>query len=83
MDKMTDSTIQKKPKAINTLDDDIAKAEAKLKKLQDQKKLLTQKELEKNKKFVMDLIKAERLDHVASDIWKKVLPKIKELLISE
>lgn len=45
--------------------------------------MFAQKERGGIQKAVMDLIKAEHLDHVTPDIWKKALPKIKELLLAE
>ena len=79
---MNDEISTAKPaRKVKSLDDEIAAAAEKLRRLQDRQKEQQRKEREKNQKAVMDLIKMERLDIVQPDIWREAMPKIKALLI--
>ncbi len=81
---MNSETGATKPaKNVKTLDDEIAAAAEKLRKLQERQKEQQRKNREKNQKAVMNLIKTERLDTVSSDLWREAMPKIKMLLIKD
>lgn len=62
------------------LDDEIAKAEAKLKKLRDERIERDRKTRERNVKAVMDLLRAEGLDDVPAEHWKIRIGAVKAAL---
>jgi hypothetical protein len=79
---MTTEGKRQKPKAVSrTIDDEIAAAEERLRRLKDQKRDAEQKAREKNAKAVLELLRTERLDQVQASIWEKELPKIRALLL--
>lgn len=79
----SEKSTNKQSRKARTLDEEIAAAAEKLRKLQERQKEQQRKEREKNQKAVMELIKAERLDVVPSEQWSKVLPKIRALLTGD
>lgn len=58
----------------------IAEAERLLATLREQQRRESKESLEKNRKAILDLFKAERLDLIGVDEWKKAMPRIKSLL---
>ncbi|ABM44297.1 hypothetical protein N5D77_24500 [Comamonas thiooxydans] len=77
----SESSSTKPGRKAKSLDDEIAAAAEKLRKLQERQKEQQRKERERNQKAVMELIKTERLDAVPSDLWREAMPKIKALLV--
>ena len=67
------------PKAIS-IEDEIARATEKLRKLQEKQKEMQKRERERCQKAVFDFIKTEKLDSISIDVWTAVLPDIKRLL---
>ena len=67
------------PKAIS-IDDEIARATEKLRKLQEKQKEMQKRERERCQKAVFDFIKTEKLDGISVDVWTAALPDIKRLL---
>lgn len=78
---MLEKKIVRQRRNSRSLEEKIAAATDNLRKLQDRQKKLNKKEHEKNQKTVIELIKSERLDVVPANHWKKVMPKIRELLL--
>lgn len=76
-----ESSSNKPGRKAKSLDDEIAAAAEKLRKLQERQREQQRKERERNQKAVMEIIKTERLDAVPSEIWRDVMPKIKALLV--
>ena len=78
---MTPSEITEKqiPKVIS-IEDEIAKATEKLRKLQEKQKDMQKRERERCQKAVFDFIKTEKLDGISVDVWTAALPDIKRLL---
>lgn len=76
-------TTEKKPRgrrpALSTAEK-IADMEKQLAALRDLARREERENVEKNRKAIFDLFKSERLDVIAVDDWKKVMPKIKALL---
>ena len=66
-------------KAIS-IDDEIARATEKLRKLQEKQKEMQKRERERCQKAVFDFIKTEKLDGISVDLWTAALPDIKRLL---
>lgn len=66
-----------------SLDDEIAAAEEKVRRLREQKRVADIKAREKNVKAVLEMLKAEKLDVVSSDTWQRELPKIRTILIGK
>lgn len=58
----------------------IAEAEKLLATLREQQRRESKESLEKNRKSILDLLRAERLDLIGVDDWKKAMPRIKSLL---
>ena len=75
---MTSTDKSAKPK--KTIDDEIEAAVAKLKKLQETKRLQAAKDLEKNKRLIADLISKEKLDHIPFEKWQNGLNQLKQIL---
>lgn len=73
----------KPARKARTLEEEIARAEAKLRKLQELHREQQRKERERNQKAVLEIIKGERLDLIPADKWRDALPKIRALLIAE
>jgi hypothetical protein len=63
-----------------SIDEQIAETQKRLEALKEKKRLEERAALEKNRKAIGDLFKAERLDTVDVEVWRSVLPKVKELL---
>lgn len=79
---MTQDKIQEKPqRKAKTLEDEIAIAREKLKRLEEKQREQQKKWREKNQKAVLELIHAEKLDLVEAEKWKLSLPQIKSLLM--
>jgi hypothetical protein len=80
---MPDSTAQlPKPRQSRSLEDEIARQEAKLKKLQDNLKEKKRRESERNTRAISALLQAEHLDQVPVEIWQRHMTGIKELLLA-
>jgi hypothetical protein len=79
---MPDSTARApKPRKARSLEDEIARQEARLKKLQDNLKEKKRKDYERNAKAVAALLQAEHLDQEPVEKWQQHLPAIKALLL--
>jgi hypothetical protein len=63
-------------KIARTLQTKISEQRDKLKKLEEQFKDHQHREMEKNQKLVVEFIKAEKLDLISIDDWRKALPSI-------
>jgi hypothetical protein len=61
----------------------IAKAEKELVALREMQRREERENLEKNRKAILDLFKAERLDIVAIEDWKRVVPQLRALVGAE
>jgi len=78
---MTDTTPTNKGKKVQkSLDDEIAAAEERLKRLRQQKAEKERKELERNQKLIYAFLRAEKLDAVPIETWSKNLPQLRRLL---
>ncbi len=77
----SESTTNKLVRKVKTLDEEIAAQREKLRKLEERQREQQRREKEKNQKAVMELIKSERLDSIAADLWREAMPKIKALLV--
>lgn len=78
---MTDSGATRKIKAgPQSIEDEIAAAEERLRKLREKKREADIKAREKNTKAVLELLRNEKLDLVQSSVWESALPKIREAL---
>lgn len=67
----------RKPRSI---EDEIARTAAKLKKLQDQQREMIRRERERNHKAVLELLRAEGLDEIPAEQWKERLEAVKVAL---
>ena len=67
----------RKPRSI---EDEIARAAAKLKKLQDQQREMIRRDRERNHKAVLELLRAEGLDEIPAEQWKERLDAVKVAL---
>lgn len=70
-----------KPRQTRSLEDEIARQEARLKKLQDNLKEKKRKDYERNAKAISALLQAEHLDQEPVEKWQQHLPAIKALLL--
>lgn len=70
----------KAPRAPKSLDDEIARAAAKLKKLQDQKRAAERQALERNERAIFELLKADKLNEVPVEKWKAAIVTIRRTL---
>lgn len=78
---MTELNQPRKVKAgPRTIEDEIAAAEEKLRKLRERKREEDIKARERNTKAVLELLRNEKLDLVQSSVWESALPKIREAL---
>lgn len=78
---MPDSTKPtQQPRKGRNLEDEIARQEAKLKKLQDNLKQKKRREYERNARAISALLQAEHFDQVPIEIWQRHVPGIKALL---
>ena len=67
----------RKPRSI---EDEIARAAAKLRKLQDQQREMIRRDRERNHKAVLELLRAEGLDEIPAEQWKERLDAVKVAL---
>ncbi|KWI31998.1 hypothetical protein [Burkholderia stagnalis] len=75
------SELSEKPaRKPRSLDDEIAKAAAKLKRLQDEQREQIRKDRERNQKAVLELLRAEGLDEIPAARWKEKIDAIKRAL---
>ncbi|WP_186183797.1 hypothetical protein [Burkholderia gladioli] len=70
----------KTARAPKSLDDEIEKTTAKLKRLQEQKRTKERQEVERNERAIFDLLKAEKLNVVPAEKWKAGLAGIRRAL---
>ena len=78
---MTDTSLSNKSKKTQkSLDEEIAAAEERLKRLKQRKAEKEQKELERNQKLVYAFLRTEKLDAVPIEIWSKTLAQLRKLL---
>ena len=79
---MPDSTTSPgKTRKARSLEDEITRQEAKLKKLQDNLKEKKRREYERNAKAIAALLQAEHLDQIPVETWQQHLPALKALLV--
>ncbi len=78
-----DKTQEKTPRKAKTLEDEIAIAREKLKRLEEKQREQQKKWRDKNQKSVLELIRSEKLDLVEIDKWQQILPNLKTLLASK
>lgn len=79
---MPDSTpAAQRPRKARSLEDEIARQEARLKKLQDNLKEKKRREYERNAKAIAALLQAEHLDQVPVETWQQHLPALNALLV--
>lgn len=64
------AVVEKTERKGRDLDDEISKAETKLKKLREQRAEQVRKNRERNQKAIMELLRAEALDDVSAEQWK-------------
>lgn len=67
----------RKPRSI---EDEITKAAAKLKRLQDELREKVRKDRERNQKEVLELLRSEGLDEIPAEQWKVRLEAVKAAL---
>lgn len=67
-------------RAPKTLDDEIARTEAKLKRLQEQRRTNERKALERNERAILDVLKSEKLNEVSAEKWKAAIAPIRRAL---
>ncbi|MGN3967617.1 hypothetical protein ACS0ZG_38285 [Burkholderia gladioli] len=70
----------KTARAPKSLDEEIERATAKLKRLQEQKRTKERQEVERNERAIFDLLKAEKLNVVPAEKWKAGLTGIRRSL---
>ncbi|MBN3829533.1 hypothetical protein G3O00_38970 [Burkholderia sp. Ac-20384] len=70
----------KTTRAPKSLDDEITRAEQKLKRLQEQKRTNERKALERNERAIFDVLKAEKLNEVPAENWKAGIAAIRRAL---
>lgn len=84
---MTQDSLQqdliKPQRKAKTLEDEIAIAREKLKRLEEKQREQQRKWREKNQKSIFELIRSEKLDLVEVGMWQERLPKLKSLLTCE
>ena len=79
---MPESTMRAQPpRKGRSLEDEIARQEARLKKLQYNLKEKKRREYERNAKAISALLQAEHLDQVPVETWQHHLPALKSLLL--
>ena len=76
-------TSAKAGRPSRTLKEEIAVTEQRLQQLKAKQREEERRELEKNQKAIMVLLKSEGLDEVSLEKWQTNLPKLVELLTSE
>ncbi|WP_186053752.1 hypothetical protein [Burkholderia gladioli] len=70
----------KTARAPKSLDEEIERAAAKLKRLQEQKRTKERQEVERNERAIVELLKAEKLNVVPAENWKAGLTGIRRAL---
>ena len=75
------ATTAPKTRKPRSLEDEIERQEARLKKLQDNLKEKKRREYERNAKAIAALLQTEHLDQVPVETWQQQLPAIKALLL--
>lgn len=80
------TTAEKKPRGRRpaaSIAERIADAEKHLATLKEQQRREERENVEKNRKAILDLFKAERLDLIPVEDWKKVMPQLRALVGAE
>lgn len=77
---MTAAVTEKVSRKQRALEDEIAKAAAKLKKLQDEQREQQRRARERDQKALLELLRTEGLDGIPVERWKKNLNAIKAAL---
>ncbi|KWH27655.1 hypothetical protein WL99_20085 [Burkholderia cepacia] len=72
--------LEKSARKPRSLDDEIERTAAKLKRLQEQQRERVRKDRERNQKDVLELLRAEGLDAVPAEQWKARLDAVKVAL---
>ncbi|WP_124077026.1 hypothetical protein [Burkholderia gladioli] len=70
----------KTARAPKSLDEEIERAAARLKRLQEQKRTKERQEVERNERAIVELLKAEKLNVVPAEKWKAGLAGIRRAL---
>ncbi len=70
----------KTARAPKSLDEEIERTAAKLKRLQEQRRTKERQEVERNERAIFDLLKAEKLNVVPAEKWKAGLTGIRRSL---
>ncbi|MBU9385803.1 hypothetical protein [Burkholderia gladioli] len=70
----------KTARAPKSLDEEIERTAAKLKRLQEQRRTKERQEVERNERAIFDLLKAEKLNVVPAEKWKAGLAGIRRAL---
>lgn len=78
MDK--DKNQEKATRAKKTLEDELAAAREKVKRLEEKQRDQQKKWREKNQKSIFDLIRSEKLDMIDIEQWESKIDRIKEVL---
>lgn len=82
---MTQDTLQqdliKPQRKAKTLEDEIAIAREKLKRLEEKQREQQRKWREKNQKSIFELIRSEKLDIIDVHKWQSKINRIKEVLV--
>jgi hypothetical protein len=76
-DDTKSSKVKKGPK---TLDEEIAAAEERVRRLKAAKAEQERKSLEKNQKLIYAFLRTEKLDAVPIETWSSVVPQLRKLL---
>lgn len=71
---------EKPERKSRDLDDEIARAAAKLKRLQDQRQEQIRKNRERNVKVLLELLRSEGLDEIPAEQWKSRITAVKVAL---
>ena len=65
-----------------TVDEEIAAAEERLRALRERKREDERKERERNQKAIAAILKAEGLDEIDAEVWKRAVPAVRKALES-
>ncbi|KVZ90495.1 hypothetical protein WL22_23835 [Burkholderia ubonensis] len=76
MSELSEKTTRKP----RTIEDEIARTAAKLKRLQEEQREKIRKDRERNQKAVLELLRAEGLDEIPAEQWKVRLDAVKAAL---
>ena len=74
------AVVEKTERKGRDLDDEISKAETKLKKLREQRAEQVRKNRERNQKAIMELLRGEALDDVSAEQWKMRIAAVRVAL---